>query len=112
MRICFDLDGTICEQDYSEVEPIESMVGLMRELKSQGHEIVIHTARHMRTCNGNVGKILAKQGKKLFDCLEKDEVYFGKPHVDVFIDDKAINFDTFDKETLKSRVLERAPNDD
>jgi hypothetical protein len=51
----------------------------------------------MKTHNGNIGKINADIGKITFDTLEKfnipyDEIYFGKPHADFYIDDLAINF--------------------
>ena len=53
---------------------------------------------------GNVGKINADIGKITFETLEKfnipyDEIYFGKPYADFYIDDLAINcFDDLEKE--------------
>ena len=54
----------------------------------------------MKTCNNNLGMILAKQGKTLFDWLDKheipyDEVWFGKPLADLYIDDKGYRFDNW-----------------
>jgi capsule biosynthesis phosphatase len=102
MRICIDVDGVIChlrkpEQHYSELEPIEGAVRSIQELKEEGHYIILHTARHMRTCNGDVGMVIAKQGKTLLDWLDRfqipyDEIYFGKPIADVYIDDNALRF--------------------
>ncbi len=107
MRICIDLDGTICHtrtefQHYSEVEPIEGAISSLQNLKSQGHYIIIYTARHMKTCNGNIGEIVAKQGKTLLEWLEKhqipyDELLFGKPFADIYIDDKALKFENWNK---------------
>ena len=57
----------------------------------------------MRTHSGNVGKINADVGKITFDTLDKfdvpyDEIYFGKPYADVYIDDLALNcFDDMEK---------------
>jgi capsule biosynthesis phosphatase len=98
MRICFDIDGTICESIgegkwYDAVEPLSGAVESLKKLKADGHYIILQTARHMKTCNGNEGKVLVLGAKLLFDWLAKweipyDEVYFGKPHADLFIDDK------------------------
>jgi len=101
MRICFDLDNTLVtfpkvEKDYTTVEPIEKNIKFLKYLKKFGHTIIIYTARRMKTHNGNVGKILYDIGKITFDTLEKfdipfDEIYFGKPNADVYIDDLALN---------------------
>jgi capsule biosynthesis phosphatase len=100
LRICLDLDDTInyCkkpEEEYGNEEPQERAVEVIRKWKSQGHYIIIQTARHMNTCNGNVGQVVARQGLTTLEWLNKynvpfDELWFGKPHADVFIDDKAI----------------------
>ena len=97
MIFAFDLDNTVCERklgsmSYSDVQPFPEAVDTIRWLKSEGHTIILHTGRHMRTCGGNQGKVLGKQGKVLFDWLEKhqipyDEIWRSKPHADLFIDD-------------------------
>lgn len=101
LRICFDIDNTLVSKpkvpgDYSSVEPIDKNVDLLRRLKSSGHVIILHTARKMSTHAGNAGKALADIGRTTFETLEKfeipfDEIYFGKPSADFYIDDKAIN---------------------
>lgn len=108
-RICIDLDGTICHtrkpgQDYKDVKPIEGAIETLQEWKRKGYYIIIATARHMKTCESNVGKIMAKQGKTTLDWLYEhnvpyDELYLGKAHVDVFLDDKNIQFKGNWKET-------------
>lgn len=95
--IAFDIDGTICENKtgdltYETVKPFPEAVGLIQRLHADGHTIILHTGRHMKTCNGDVGKVLARQGKTLLDWLEKyqipyDSLYWNKPHADIFIDD-------------------------
>jgi capsule biosynthesis phosphatase len=97
MIFAFDLDGTICENKtgdltYATVLPFPAAIAVLKDLKSQGHTIILHTGRHMKTCGGNQGQILAKQGKVLLDWLEKwdipyDEIWWSKPHADLFIDD-------------------------
>ena len=109
MRICFDLDNTLVTfpkitRDYNTVEPIIKNIKYLRYLKSLGHTIIIYTARRMKTHKGNTGKLMADIGKITFDTLEKfsipyDEIYFGKPQADVYIDDLGLNcFDDLDKE--------------
>jgi capsule biosynthesis phosphatase len=102
MRICIDLDGVIAElkkenETYADVKPISGVVEKIRKLKENGHYIIIYTARHMKTCDGNVSKVLAKIGKITLDWLEKyqipyDEIVFGKPWADIYIDDNGFRF--------------------
>ena len=108
-RICFDLDNTLVTYptingDYKTVKPIDHNIELLRSLKQSGHTIIIYTARRMKTHGGNTGKLLKDIGKITFDTLEKfnipyDEIYFGKPFADFYIDDKGISvFSELDKE--------------
>jgi capsule biosynthesis phosphatase len=97
MRICLDLDGTVCENKedgarYSDVLPMPGAVETIARWRAEGHYVVLQTARGMRTYNSNEGQILAHM-KLLHDWLEKwnivvDEIRIGKPHCDIFIDDK------------------------
>ena len=108
-RICFDFDNTlvtfpVIKDDYKSVLPIEKNINLLRYLKKFNNTIIIYTARRMKTHSGNVGKINADIGKITFETLEKfdipyDEIYFGKPYADFYIDDLAINcYDDIEKE--------------
>jgi capsule biosynthesis phosphatase len=109
LRICFDLDNTLVSYpkirgDYTSVEPIEKNINFLKYLKSFGHTIIIYTARRMKTHDGNVGKCMCDIGLITFDSLKKfnipfDEIYFGKPYANVYIDDLAINcYDNLEKE--------------
>jgi len=109
LRFCFDLDNTLVtfptvRTDYSTVMPIPQNIALLRELKARGHTIIIHTARKMGSNSGSVGKALKDIGKITFDTLESfnipyDEIYFGKPNADIYIDDLALNvFSNMEKE--------------
>jgi len=101
LRICFDLDNTlvtypIISGDYTSVLPIQRNIDYLKFLKSLGHTIIIYTARRMKTHKGNVGNILADIGRITFDTLDRfdipyDEIYFGKPYANFYIDDLAIN---------------------
>ncbi len=120
MRICVDLDGTICstktaEQSYEDVVPLPGAVDTLETLKQRGYYIVIHTARNMRCCNNNLGRVIKNQAKLVVDWLEKyripyDELLFGKPHVDYFIDDKGLTFTTWDDIREKLLTLEENKN--
>jgi len=100
-RYCFDLDNTLVSfpkiyGDYTTVEPITNNINFVRYLKKLGHIIIIYTARRMKTHCHNQGKVLADIGKITFDTLSKfnipyDEIYFGKPYADFYIDDLAIS---------------------
>lgn len=99
-RFCFDLDSTLVTKpvnnDYSTVLPIERNINFCRFLKDQGHYIIIHTARRMRTHNGNVGAVINDIGKITIETLDNfkipyDELYFGKPYANFYIDDLAIS---------------------
>ncbi len=106
MRICIDLDGVICRlrepgQNYADLEPVPGAVEKLRQLKAAGHYLIINTARHMKTCDGNVGRVIARQGAVTLEWLsrhgiEYDEIHFGKPHAQIYLDDNAIRFSSWD----------------
>jgi capsule biosynthesis phosphatase len=106
MRICIDIDGVLCRlrepgQQYADLEPVPGAVEKLRQLKAAGHYIILATARHMKTCQGNVGMAVARQGAVTLDWLarhgiEYDEIHFGKPHAQIYIDDNALRFESWD----------------
>ncbi len=102
MRICIDIDGTLCELksyigSYDKVLPLPGAREFIKRMRKEGHTIILFTARHMKTCNGNIGLVVARQAQTLFSWLrdndiEYDEVHFGKPYADIYIDDNALKF--------------------
>lgn len=102
LRICIDLDGTICDirkdsLTYRDVKVKEGARERIKALHDAGHTIIIHTARNMGSTGHNVGKALKNVGKDTFEWLEKngivyDEIFFGKPNADITIDDRVIRF--------------------
>lgn len=108
-RLIIDLDDTLTLTDasksYSEKEPNIDVVERLREYKQKGFEIVIQTARNVRTYNGNVGKINANTLPVIIDWLRQheipfDEIYVGKPWCGTegfYVDDKAVRPDEFVK---------------
>jgi capsule biosynthesis phosphatase len=101
LRICFDFDNTLVSYptipgDYYSVEPIQRNINFLKLLKSLGHTIIIYTARRMKTHGGNVGRVVADISRVTLDTLDKfdipyDEIYFGKPYANFYIDDLAVN---------------------
>src|SRR5215210_8716808 len=102
MRICLDVDGTLCElkgphDDYADVRPIPHAAEAIRSLRAAGHYVILATARHMNTCGANVGMVVARQGPTLLEWLTRhgidcDKLWFGKPHADLYLDDKPMAF--------------------
>lgn len=107
LKICIDLDGVVAgfkgEGDtYADVLPIPGAIEKLRDFKKNGHYVILYTARHMKTCKGNVGLVTARVGGITLDWLKKheipyDEIYFGKPWADVYIDDNAFRFRSWDE---------------
>lgn len=118
MRIVFDLDGVICElkkpnEKYDDVKANKEVIKRMQDLKREGHFIIISTARHMRTCNGNVKKVIAKIGGGTINWLKRnnvpfDEIYFGKPYADIYVDDANLIYSS--PEQLENELHYKRPN--
>ena len=101
MRICFDIDNTLIT--YSDVVgsqdgivAIPEMIELIKKLHAEGNTIVLQTARSMKTCDSNIGKANKRGVMNVLKKLEEfdvpyDEIYFGKPWADLYIDDRAWN---------------------
>ena len=117
LRICIDLDGTICtiktpDESYADVKVMPGAKEFIDSLKTNGHTIIINTARNMQTQGHNVGKVMKNVGKITLDWLEDngiqyDEIFFGKPNADITIDDRVIKFDGWEKMD-KEQVLKQA----
>jgi capsule biosynthesis phosphatase len=101
-RLVFDLDGTLTHDDgsvgYAQRRPNAAVVEKLRAYRAQGFEIVICSARNMRTYEGQIGKINANTLPVILDWLARhdipyDELHIGKPWCGTegfYIDDKAV----------------------
>ncbi|MFT6835367.1 MAG: capsule biosynthesis phosphatase [Francisellaceae bacterium] len=100
-KLIVDLDGTITQadtNDYMNVSPNLAVIEQLCHYKKMGYCITIHTARNMRTYEGNVGKINVHTLPIITQWLEKhqvpfDELIVGKPwcgHDGFYIDDRSI----------------------
>lgn len=101
MRFCFDLDNTLVTSprmpgDYTTCLPMPENIELVRELKEQGHYIIITSSRRMRSHKGNVNAVVADIGAttltqlKEFD-IPHDEIVFGKPWAQFYVDDLTVD---------------------
>ena len=101
-KLIIDIDNTITidnnENDYNKKIPNLEVISKIKEYKSMGFEIILFTARNMKTFNGNIGKINKFTSPILMNWLDihnvpYDELIFGKPwcgHDGFYIDDRAI----------------------
>ena len=100
-NLVLDIDKTLTKgdnNDYNLVSPNLELINKVREYKEKGFNIILFTARNMRTHNNNIGKITAQTLPIIFKWLEKhnvpfDEIYVGKPWCGgdgFYVDDKAI----------------------
>ena len=106
-RLVFDLDGVLTIDDpgrsYADREPNLAVIDKLRDYKAQGFEIVICSARNMRTYGGQIGKINANTLPVVIDWLRRhdipfDEIHVGKPWCGTegfYIDDRAIRPNEF-----------------
>jgi hypothetical protein len=91
MIYCIDIDETLChniEDDYAHSSPCRDAIRKVNALYEDGHTIKLFTGRgswDSTDWRPFVEKQLKSWGVKYH------ELIMGKPHADVFIDDKAIN---------------------
>lgn len=92
---CVDIDGTICtntDGDYALAKPFESRIHHVNALYDAGHTISFFTARGSTTgidWRALTEEQLSKWGVRYHTLI------MGKPHADLFIDDKAIRADDY-----------------
>lgn len=92
MRLCFDLDGTICSHredgDYARAQPHREVVEKVRALSDEGHYIIVDTARGSITGEDHY-ELTARQLREWgvpFDELRCGE----KPYAEIYIDSSAL----------------------
>ena len=100
-KIIVDLDGTLTvkkDLPYSESIPNTPLIEKLSYYKKCGYEIIIFTARNMRTYRGNVGKINVHTLPGILEWLDLnqvpyDQVIVGKPWCGTegfYVDDRAV----------------------
>jgi capsule biosynthesis phosphatase len=95
-----DLDGTLCTQEktgtYHLAKPRLDVIKKVNELWTEGWKIIIFTARGMNTFDGDVYKIEESYREMTEKWLKDnrvcyDQLRFGKPAADAYIDDKGMS---------------------
>jgi capsule biosynthesis phosphatase len=118
LRICIDLDGTVCDfrregETYADVRVKPGAAEAIRGLRAAGHEVIINTARNMGSADHNVGKAIKNVGRITLEWLDRngiefDEIFFGKPNADITIDDRVIRFEDNWAEMTEERLAREA----
>ena len=101
--IVFDLDDTIAfhkdRNDISDAHADERVINKINELHEKGWRIILLTARGARSCNTlqeRIDKYDALTRKWLSEHgVQYDELMFGKPNADYYVDDKNISIEDF-----------------
>jgi capsule biosynthesis phosphatase len=101
-KIICDLDNTITIEDsgfsYIDKMPNIELIEKLRLYQRDGFEIIIHTARNMRSYNGDLSRINIYTVPVIIDWLRKHNVPYdglvvGKPYCGsegFYLDDRAI----------------------
>jgi hypothetical protein len=90
-----DIDGTICTAtfgDYTKALPLTERIENLNRLYDEGHHLHYWTARGAQS--GLDWKDLTEQQLNEWG-VKYHELSFGKPHYDIWIDDKAHNSEVF-----------------
>ena len=94
MQLIVDLDGTICTEEKtfsrSMATPLEGAKETLRKLKDKGHTIIIYSARSWTEYEMTIKWLNDNQ-------IPYDQVILGKPIGDYWIDDRAVNFQSWEK---------------
>ncbi|MGB6872086.1 MAG: hypothetical protein WBD32_19165 [Acidobacteriaceae bacterium] len=101
MRVCFDIDGVLCDQmegDYEDAQPHPAMIALVNRLYDRGFTIVLHTSRFMGRTQGNreeterIGRAFTEDQLAGWG-VRYHELWMGKPRYDFLIDDRSVFYD-------------------
>ncbi len=102
-RVVVDVDDTLCYtegRDYANASPNRALIAKLAVMRRDGWKVTLFTARGQVSCNGDLDLIHATVKPTLVDWLERnaveyDELIFGKPYADLYIDDKGVTPEDF-----------------
>lgn len=110
-----DLDGTLCpikaaHESYKDLQPEPLMLARLQQMAAEGWRIVIHSARGMRSHDGNTGSINAHVLPTVIEWLQRHavpfhEIYVGKPWPGdngFYIDDRSVRPREFIENSLEA----------
>ena len=110
MIYCIDIDGTLCtntDGDYPAAEPFHEIITQINRLFSEGHHIVLNTARGGTT--GIDWRKLTENQLKEWN-VNYHSLHMGKPSADYYIDDKAINVSDWINDNYETRLPKHSLN--
>jgi capsule biosynthesis phosphatase len=98
-----DIDGTLCPikregESYDDMIPEPRMLARLKALHAEGWVIILHSARGMRSNDGNPGKVARNVGPGLLRWLAAHDIPFDELHLakpwpgrqGFYIDDRAV----------------------
>lgn len=99
MRYCFDIDDTLLKfcDNYLMSTPIKHRIDRVNTLYDQGHRIILMTARGAKS--GKDYTDLTKYQLDQFGVKYHELIMNKKPNADIFIDDKGMNVEDWDKKS-------------
>jgi hypothetical protein len=93
-----DIDDTICtyegERDYRKAKPIIERIKKINDLFESGHTVVYWTARGSTT---GIDWTEITRSQLIEWGAKHSNLILGKPHYDIYIDDKSINSEVYFK---------------
>jgi CMP-N-acetylneuraminic acid synthetase len=93
----FDMDGVLATlapgNDYLRAEPFPPAIALVKRLKEAGNRIVVYTARGAKT--GLDWEEATRDQLRRWQ-VPHDELLFGKPPADYYVDDRMISLATLE----------------
>ena len=101
MKVCFDIDGVLCDQtegNYEDARPNRPMIDLLNRLYDRGFWIVLYTSRFMGRVRGNrveaerIGRDFTERQLTAWG-VRYHELWMGKPRFDYLIDDRSVFYD-------------------
>lgn len=111
MIYCFDIDGTLCsntEGEYLEARPFPEIIAQVNQLFSDGHRILLYTARGATT--GIDWREVTLRQLKDWN-VSYHELFTGKPTADIYIDDKAISLEEWKARQRAGSKQQLAPEE-
>jgi CMP-N,N'-diacetyllegionaminic acid synthase len=95
LRLCVDIDGILAtlvtDLDYGNCRPNREAIDAINTLAAAGHRIILHTARGSQS--GRDWKQSTEAQMRQWG-VHYDEIVFGKPAADLYIDDKLVSAKT------------------
>ena len=102
MKFVIDIDGTICHSEgaYEDSSPFKDRIDWLNSKYDDGNYIVYFTARGMGASENDATVAYEKYYDLTANQLnlwgvKYHELFLGKPSGDIYIDDKAVNANSF-----------------